>query len=86
VAQLKKHPPEDDDGDVMAINATGHGAEVLVRAWGSEQGKNAIVRRGGGLCCACARRAASNIEGWPEFRYLDLGVLSSLVDVTLPHV
>ena len=35
---------------VMVINATGKGAaEVLARAWCSERGRSAVVRRKGGL-------------------------------------
>ena len=45
-------------GRVMVINATGKGAEVLARAWCSERGKNAVVRRKGGPCFVCAVRAA----------------------------
>lgn len=60
IEQLKDHTPEDSDGDeVMVINATGRGAEVLARAWCSERGKSAVIRRAGGPCFVCAVRAAS---------------------------
>ncbi|KAJ9660889.1 hypothetical protein H2201_006781, partial [Coniosporium apollinis] len=59
VAQLKGHTPEDFDDDVMVINATGKGEEVLARAWCSKGGKNAVIRRMGGPCFVCAVRAAS---------------------------
>ncbi|KAK4451186.1 small glutamine-rich tetratricopeptide repeat-containing protein 2 [Podospora aff. communis PSN243] len=59
VERLKDHTPEDlEGGRVMVINATGKGAEVLARAWCSERGKNAVVRRKGGPCFVCAVRAA----------------------------
>jgi hypothetical protein len=52
---------EDDPerSDVMVINATGQGVETLARAWCSKRGKNAVIRRAGGLCFVCAERAAS---------------------------
>jgi len=43
----------------MVINATGKGAEALARAWCSERGKNAVIRRSGGPCFVCAIGAAS---------------------------
>ncbi|KAL2148930.1 hypothetical protein VTH82DRAFT_1616 [Thermothelomyces myriococcoides] len=55
---------EDDDDEeaaaasVVVINATGKGAEVLARAWCSEKGRDAVIRRAGGPCFACAVRAA----------------------------
>ncbi|UKZ73400.1 hypothetical protein TrVFT333_001046 [Trichoderma virens FT-333] len=58
--RLKDHTAEDtDDDEVMVINATGNGAEVLARAWCSERGKCAVIRRPGGPCFVCAVRAAS---------------------------
>jgi tetratricopeptide (TPR) repeat protein len=60
VEQLKDHKPEDFDDDVMVINATGKGAEVLARAWCAERGKNAVIRRIRGPCFVCALRAASS--------------------------
>lgn len=45
--------------DVTIINVgSGREAEVLARAWCSERGKNAVIRRSGGPCLACAIRAA----------------------------
>ena len=59
--RLKDHSAGDDPapGSVMVINATGQGAETLARAWCSERGKNAVIRRTGGPCFYCAERAAS---------------------------
>ena len=57
VERLKDHTAEESD-DVMVINATRKGTEVLARAWCSERGKNAVIRRSGGPCYACAIRAA----------------------------
>ena len=65
IERLKEHTSEADldenDGEarVMVINATGKGAEVLARAWCSERGRNAVIRRAGGPCFVCAVRAAS---------------------------
>jgi hypothetical protein len=61
VEMLKDHTAEDNEGDekgVMTINATGKGGELLARAWCSERGKNAVIRRHGGPCFVCAVRAA----------------------------
>ena len=61
IERLKEHTAEDtEDTEVMTINATGKGAELLARAWCSERGKNAVIRRSGGPCFVCAERAASN--------------------------
>ena len=54
---VKDHMPDDDE--VMIINATGKGSEMLARAWCAERGKNAIIRRTGGPCFVCAVRGAS---------------------------
>jgi hypothetical protein len=65
IERLKDHTPEADldenDGEarVLIINATGKGAEVLARAWCSERGRNAVIRKAGGPCFACAVKAAS---------------------------
>ena len=56
IERLKDHTSEDADDEVMVINATGTGAEVLARAWCSERGKNAVIRRSGGPCYVCALR------------------------------
>ncbi|KAJ3571322.1 hypothetical protein NP233_g3823 [Leucocoprinus birnbaumii] len=79
IEQLKEHTREDEfsgepgkdaeaTADVMIVNATGKGAEVLARAWCSERGRNAIIRRPGGPCFVCAVRAAGK-------RGLGLGTL-----------
>ncbi|KAF1815903.1 hypothetical protein P152DRAFT_479755 [Eremomyces bilateralis CBS 781.70] len=61
VERLKDHTEEDsEERNVMVINATGNGAELLARAWCSERGKNAVIRRTGGPCFVCAERAASS--------------------------
>ena len=58
VEMLKDHTPDDDE--VVIINATGKGAEVLARAWCAERGKNAaIIRRTGEPCFVYAVRGAS---------------------------
>ncbi|EEQ85899.2 tetratricopeptide repeat-containing protein [Blastomyces dermatitidis ER-3] len=50
------------NNDVTIINVGNVGssgeAEVLARAWCSERGKNAVIRRSGGPCLTCAIRAA----------------------------
>ncbi|KAL8783566.1 MAG: hypothetical protein Q9213_004556 [Squamulea squamosa] len=59
VERLKEHTPDDDnDDDVMIINATGKGAELVARAWCSERGKNAVIGHADGPCFVCALRAA----------------------------
>jgi hypothetical protein len=75
IEQLKDHmqwddsdPGSDSGHEVMIINATGKGAEVLARAWCSERGRNAVIRRAGGPCFVCAVRAAGE-------RGLGLGTL-----------
>ena len=75
IEQLKDHVQWDDSDsvsdngyDVMIINATGKGAEVLARAWCSERGRNAVIRRAGGPCFVCAVRAVGK-------RGLGLGTL-----------
>ncbi|KAK1828634.1 small glutamine-rich tetratricopeptide repeat-containing protein 2 [Podospora conica] len=61
VERLKEHVEGEEEegeegseeggkGGVMVINATGKGAEVVARAWCSERGRNAVVRRKGGPC------------------------------------
>ncbi|KAJ0423185.1 hypothetical protein BJY00DRAFT_310313 [Aspergillus carlsbadensis] len=45
----------------LIINATGEGAEVAARAWCTEVGRHAIVRRAGGPCVACTLRGASRV-------------------------
>ncbi|KAK4144707.1 small glutamine-rich tetratricopeptide repeat-containing protein 2 [Dichotomopilus funicola] len=64
IERLKEHTPEADldenegEAPVMVINATGKGAEALARAWCSERGRNAVIRKEGGPCFVCAVRAA----------------------------
>ncbi|KAI9812105.1 MAG: hypothetical protein M1832_000616 [Thelocarpon impressellum] len=58
VDALTPYRAKDIDDGVMVINATGQGAEALARAWCSERGKNAIIRRSGGPCYVCAVKAA----------------------------
>ncbi|KAH6626043.1 prion-inhibition and propagation-domain-containing protein [Chaetomium sp. MPI-SDFR-AT-0129] len=64
IERLKAHTPEADldenegEAPVMVINATGKGAEVLARAWCSERGRNAVIRKEGGPCFVCAVRVA----------------------------
>jgi hypothetical protein len=72
VQQLKDYTYGDDSDSenkgVMIINATGKGSEVLAKAWCSERGMNAVIRRVGGPCFVCAVRAAGK-------RGLGLGTL-----------
>ncbi|KAJ5812046.1 hypothetical protein N7474_008347 [Penicillium riverlandense] len=60
IGELKDHTPGEGFGGVSVINATGEGAEVIARAWCSERGRNATIRRPGGPCFACALRATNN--------------------------
>ncbi|KAK4141493.1 heterokaryon incompatibility protein S [Dichotomopilus funicola] len=58
VGQLSGHIH--NDPRVLIIDATGGGeCELAARAWCSEYGQHAIVKRGTGPCIACAVRAAS---------------------------
>ncbi|KAL1914536.1 uncharacterized protein VTP21DRAFT_8161 [Calcarisporiella thermophila] len=50
---------EYDNNGVLVINATGKGAEAVARAWCSERGKNAVIRRNPGPCYTCAYNVAS---------------------------
>ncbi|KAJ0413979.1 hypothetical protein BJY00DRAFT_319268 [Aspergillus carlsbadensis] len=59
-ADLAYRSPEEDEAALrrgIVINATGPGAELLARAWCSAKRVNALIRRGGGACYACARDA-----------------------------
>lgn len=62
--RLKEHSPEDTDDseEVMLINATGTGAEILARAWCSERGRHAVVVKEGGPCLVCAMKCAEMME------------------------
>jgi hypothetical protein len=51
---------EYDNNGVLVINATGNGAEAVARAWCSERGKNAVIRRNPGPCFVCAHNVASD--------------------------
>lgn len=69
IERLKDHTAQDEErSDVMVTNPTGQGAETLARAWCSERGKNAVIRRAGGPCFICVESAASRFG-------LDTGVL-----------
>ncbi|KAM0431003.1 hypothetical protein ACHAPT_005637 [Fusarium lateritium] len=59
VHQMKDFEGNHKDGRLMVINAACNGGEIMARAWCAEKGRNAVVRRGGGPCYACATRAAS---------------------------
>jgi hypothetical protein len=56
--KLTEIKPDNNDGDVIIINATSTGAELLARAWCAQRGKNALIRKVGGPCYKCAVRAA----------------------------
>lgn len=60
IRELKDHTPDGGYGGVTVINATGEGAGIIARAWCSERGRNATIRRPGGPCFVCALRATSN--------------------------
>jgi tetratricopeptide (TPR) repeat protein len=63
VGELKDYVPEDEHGGhVSTVNATGEGAEVVARAWCSETGRNAAIRRPGGPCLVCAIDAAHSLH------------------------
>ncbi|KAH0559839.1 hypothetical protein GP486_003648, partial [Trichoglossum hirsutum] len=52
VVDLKEaYPPGDE---LVIIDATGEGEEVVARAWCAERAKNAVVRRDADCCFACA--------------------------------
>lgn len=62
---LKDHKAEDcAEDEAMTINATSKGAEVFARAWCSERGKCAVIRRPDGPCFVCALRAAGKAGLW----------------------
>lgn len=46
--------------ELMIINASCDGGELVGRAWCSEMGRHAVVRRGNDTCFACAVELASN--------------------------
>ncbi|KFZ00102.1 hypothetical protein V498_00285 [Pseudogymnoascus sp. VKM F-4517 (FW-2822)] len=45
--------------EVLIINATCDGGELVARAWCSENGQHAVVRKGSDTCFACAVKMAS---------------------------
>jgi hypothetical protein len=58
VQNLKNaHAPHEE---LMIINATCDGGELVGRAWCSEMGRHAVVRRGNDTCFACAVELAGN--------------------------
>ncbi|KAL2783475.1 hypothetical protein BJX66DRAFT_127470 [Aspergillus keveii] len=60
VSQLMHFEPRTDDrGEVVVINATAPGAEVVARAWCAQYGRAAIIRKAGSACFSCAIKAAS---------------------------
>ncbi|RTE76806.1 hypothetical protein BHE90_008733 [Fusarium euwallaceae] len=59
VHQMKDFDGNNKDGRLIVINAACNGGEIMARAWCAEKGRNAVVRRGGGPCYACATRVAS---------------------------
>ncbi|KAL2871488.1 uncharacterized protein BJX67DRAFT_162618 [Aspergillus lucknowensis] len=59
VNTIDDYQPFTSDDEIMVINATASGAEVVARAWCAQHGKTAVVRTSGGPCYACALRAAS---------------------------
>lgn len=59
VHQMKDFDGSFKDGRLMVINAACNGGEIMARAWCAEKGRNAVVRRRGGPCYACATRVAS---------------------------
>jgi hypothetical protein len=79
IERLKEHTAEDDPerGGVMVINATGQGAETLARAWCSERGKNAVIRRAGGPCFVLRRESGESMRFGD--RGVDLGELRNLM-------
>jgi hypothetical protein len=56
---LHFNPRTVDRGEVVVINATAPGAEVVARAWCAQFGRAAIIRKAGGACFSCAVKAAS---------------------------
>lgn len=63
IGELKGYTPDNGDGGRVAIiNATGNGAEILARAWCSETGRNAVIRRLTGPCFVCAVHAAYSLH------------------------
>lgn len=61
VSDLISSNPSRDE--LMVIDARGRGEETVARAYCAERGRNAMVRRGGRGCFACAAKLASKSEG-----------------------
>lgn len=57
---INSNPSRDE---LMIIDARGKGEETVARAWCAERGRNAVVRRVGRGCFACAAKLASRSEG-----------------------
>jgi hypothetical protein len=54
-----EQPPAVSQPDrLFVVKATGKGEELLARAWCAQWGRNAVVRKEGGPCFACAVRSA----------------------------
>lgn len=47
-----------DQPKFLVINALNEGGELLARAWCSDRGRHAVIRRGPGCCFACAAKLA----------------------------
>lgn len=48
---------------LLVVDATGEGEEVLARAWCAERGRHAVVRRGEECCFSCAASVAVGRTG-----------------------
>ncbi|KAK6535039.1 hypothetical protein TWF281_006337 [Arthrobotrys megalospora] len=57
---LKDYTPGDDE--IVIINATGNGAEVVARAWCAERGRAAVIRRRGGPCLTCTVKCVQELK------------------------
>jgi hypothetical protein len=61
-----------DKPQFLLINAMDKGCELLARAWCSDRGKHAVIRRGSGCCFSCAAKLAGghglgfNVLIWGE--------------------
>jgi hypothetical protein len=55
-----KYPATDQ---LVVIDATGEGEEVLARAWCAERGRHAIIRKGDECCFSCAASVAVGRTG-----------------------
>ncbi|KAK6506626.1 hypothetical protein TWF481_005082 [Arthrobotrys musiformis] len=60
IESLKDYTPGDED--IVIINATGDGAEVVARAWCAERGRAAVIRRRAGPCLACTVKCAQELK------------------------